>query len=390
MHNKPSNKTYKKFFKVLKMVLILFFVSRIVLTLFGALSKSNRYYINIGRNYPKSNFINIWAVWDSAWYLNIADNGYSTLPHQSKIDATCCKISNFGFFPTYPILMRFLSGLVGGSFTAGLIISNLSLIISAMFLYYLTKEEFDERIAKLSVNALFLYPVAFIYSGIFTESTALLFSLASIYYAKKNNWFISGLFGSLFALTRVDGMLLAPVLFLLYLHQKRFDLKKIGENIFSIALVPAGTLIFMFYSYLVTNDFLYFFHLKSHYWHTRLENPFYVIAVMVSITIAKGDYGYTPTILMVISAFILIGYLLKNSKLSLILKIYTLIFTLVPAISGDLSLISFPRHTLLIFPIYIYLAILISKNTVSKVLTYCLLIPMQLTLMYLWVNGFIM
>ena len=42
-------------------------------------------------------FVNMWARWDSGWYLDIAEHGYSFVPG---------KQSNVAFFPLYPDLIR--------------------------------------------------------------------------------------------------------------------------------------------------------------------------------------------------------------------------------------------------------------------------------------------
>jgi hypothetical protein len=52
------------------------------------------------------NLLDMWARWDSGWYLDIALNGYAL---RGPIETTQ---SNVAFFPLYPLLIRTLLLLV--------------------------------------------------------------------------------------------------------------------------------------------------------------------------------------------------------------------------------------------------------------------------------------
>jgi len=84
--------------------------------------------------------LDAWARWNSEWYLYIADKGYTNedlSPHYQ--DATS------GFFPLYPMLIRFLGAVLGHDVLAGLLISNISLLVFLWILLQLGKEkEMDE------------------------------------------------------------------------------------------------------------------------------------------------------------------------------------------------------------------------------------------------------
>ena len=53
--------------------------------------------------------LNDWARWDSRWYVEIAQHGYSYHPNEQ---------SSVAFFPLYSVLMRLLSIPLGGDRTA--------------------------------------------------------------------------------------------------------------------------------------------------------------------------------------------------------------------------------------------------------------------------------
>lgn len=211
----------------------------------------------------------IWGVWDSFWYVDIATNGYSPIgsnplsPNQT----------NLAFFPLYPLLMNLLGRVTGGEyFLAGIFISNVCLLISGFLLYHLVKAESSQRTALNAVKYLFLFPVAFIYSGVFTESLYLCITLLCFYMAKKQNWFLVGLLGGCLALTRSLGVLIILPLLYEYLSSISFKFSKIKFNIFYLLFIPLGLLIFAAHNYYVADNFLAFANNQSA-WHRKFVNP---------------------------------------------------------------------------------------------------------------------
>ncbi|CAN5732329.1 hypothetical protein BH23CYA1_BH23CYA1_16680 [soil metagenome] len=133
-------------------------------------------------SWSKYSWLDIWGVWDSYWYLDIAQNDYSTV---SSIPGNPGQ-TNFPFFPLYPLLMKLLSQLTGGEyFFAGIFISNVCLLVSGHLLYQLIEPDTDCKTARLSVKYLLLYPVSFILSGVFTESLYLCLLLLCFYLAQR-------------------------------------------------------------------------------------------------------------------------------------------------------------------------------------------------------------
>src|SRR6266581_2535810 len=65
---------------------------------------------------PSNVFLDVWARWDSAFYLDIASRGY-TYPEAGHL-------SNLAFFPLYPLLMKLVSGLTGNPLLAGVLVSH--------------------------------------------------------------------------------------------------------------------------------------------------------------------------------------------------------------------------------------------------------------------------
>ncbi|MBU0763176.1 MAG: hypothetical protein KKD39_09140, partial [Candidatus Altiarchaeota archaeon] len=127
----------KQILHVLKYSLTLFFVTRIFLTCIGVYSRS--YGMVMLSEYQQIRFfeygiqwLSVWGMWDTHWYLDIAKNGYSSYPNTvigSGLQA------NYGFFPLYPALIKLLSYVTQDFYLSGFLISNICLIASSVVLY---------------------------------------------------------------------------------------------------------------------------------------------------------------------------------------------------------------------------------------------------------------
>jgi len=98
--------------------------------------------------------------------------------------------------------MRGLGQIIGDVDLAGIVISNVSLLIACIILYRLAKLDADEAFALRSVKFMMLFPTAFIYSGIFTESLFLALALGCFYYSRLGKWYLVGILGFCLTLTR--------------------------------------------------------------------------------------------------------------------------------------------------------------------------------------------
>lgn len=145
------------------------------------------------------------STWDAIWYLKIAAHGYDPLLAHGNSAA---------FFPLYPLTIRAVHELVpvAGLAATGVAVSTLLFAGVCVLLFRLTLEHFDEGVARRTVVYLAVFPLAFVFSAVYTESLFLLFTLASFLMLERGRiWAASG-FGALAILTRPVGLLLAPAI----------------------------------------------------------------------------------------------------------------------------------------------------------------------------------
>ena len=154
-------------------------------------------------------FTDIWARWDSDFFLRIAQNGYD--------DASAA------FHPLYPALIAGLGHVFFGHYIlAGLVISLLCCLGSFVLLHRLASKHLDADGARRSVLYLAVFPMALFLQTVYSESLFLLLVLAAFTFAERDRFAAAGLVAGLAILTRATGLALLPALALLaWRHRER-------------------------------------------------------------------------------------------------------------------------------------------------------------------------
>ena len=122
---------------------------------------------------PAPRALEIWARWDSEWYLLIAERGYDVVSLPTQFGLRTDPTFTAGFLPLYPVLIRALTPIFGGV-GAGLVISNLALFAALLLLHRLVRFEVDgetgEVAAMFSCVALLVFPSSLFLSAVYAES----------------------------------------------------------------------------------------------------------------------------------------------------------------------------------------------------------------------------
>jgi len=206
--------------------LAIFVTMRVSLSLIAALALfqfplyATTYYHGVAPVPPgiANALLGVWQRGDTIWYTKIAMQGYA------QGDGTTV------FFPLYPLLTRLAGKVLWGNYLlGGIIISSVAYFLVLVYLYKLSRLEFDSQVAARTIVYLSVFPTAFFLLGVYTESLFLLFAVSAFYYARKGNWLAAGVTGLLAALTKQLGLLLLLPLLYEYLAQssKLTPLKKV-------------------------------------------------------------------------------------------------------------------------------------------------------------------
>ena len=152
-------------------------------------------------------FTDIWARWDSDFFLRIAQNGYDD--------------GSAAFHPLYPALIAVLGRAFFGHYIlAGLVISLLCCLGSFVLLHRLAEQHLGAEGATRSVLYLAVFPMALFLQAVYSESLFLLLVLAAFTLAERNHFAGAGLVAGLAILTRAAGLALLPALALLAWHHR--------------------------------------------------------------------------------------------------------------------------------------------------------------------------
>jgi len=145
-------------------------------------------------------FLAPWYRWDSVYYLELAQDGYSR-PFLTV------------WPPLYSWLIRIVSLTGIEPMVSGIIVSNLCAILTLALLYRVS-EEVSEGTGSSAVNFLVLFPTAFFLVAVYSESLYLVFTIASLWMAHQKRSMWAGLWAVLAVMTRLQGVILAvPLLY---------------------------------------------------------------------------------------------------------------------------------------------------------------------------------
>jgi|SRR5680860_198536 len=308
--------------------------------------------------------VSLHSRWDSLWYLDIAQNGYSF--------QGVGKLSNLVFFPLYPILIYIFSFFTLGDFMlAGWLVSLLFLFLAIFYLYKLVNEFHRKSNPQHTIFLLLIFPTAFFLNAIYTESLFLFLSVATFYYALRKNFLLACIFGFLASLSRITGILLfIPLLWEYYLFYK--SSKRLNRKFLFPLLIPAGTFLFFLHNYFAFDDFYIF--LKVQDWFGRgfeLNQEHFLLLTNPSTINFSLDLFFL--------IFALISTYFVFTKIRFSYGLYMLATTLLALSTG--TLMSIGRYILVLFPIYILGASIKNQYVIQIwVLISVLLLSMNITL----------
>ena len=152
----------------------------------------------------------VWARWDSDWYLRIAESGYDW------------PSSTPAFFPLYPLAVGGLGRLLGDRFLlAGLVVSLVAAAVAFVLLHRLVRRRLRRDDALRSVVYLALFPTSLFLGAVYAESLFLALAVATFLLAEGRRAGLASATAGLALLTRPQGIALLPALALFAWRSER-------------------------------------------------------------------------------------------------------------------------------------------------------------------------
>ena len=355
----------------------------------GAWSAYDKQHLTAPFGYLANAMLAPFARWDSAWYITVAEHWYGHVRERMP------------FFPLYPALMHVLGWVTRSDLIAGVLISLVSMAAALVLLQRLVRLDFDEEVATTTVLLIAFCPVSFFLSAVYTESLFLALSVGTIYAARRERWLLCGVLGFLAAISRNGGIaLLVPTAIIYFYGPRSAPLTRWGRrelrgpkrllprhrlrrSALWLLLIPAGLASYLVYLWISYGDPLAPFRAES-IWYRHSTLPWTTIwhgarqawNGVVQLFQGPGGPAQVPDYAQsVISAALQDVYLWLFLVLGVAglfavcwsmgaaYGLYTLVL-LVLALSDPVSLqplASLPRYELIIFPLFIWGARLLSR-----------------------------
>ena len=185
-------------------VLALSLFGVLVVTLTAVVAYAAQYVIQprVGAHLDGPGWLDAWMQYDSNWYYGIATAGYSYVPGQQ---------SSIAFFPTYPMLVRGVSFLIGGDAQiAGTLVTVLAGAAAAALFAFWTSSRLSASGTRTSVLLLLLYPYTFfIVATMYADAVFLLTVIAAFVLLERGHPWLAGLVGALATAGRPVGIAVA-------------------------------------------------------------------------------------------------------------------------------------------------------------------------------------
>lgn len=144
--------------------------------------------------------------WDGQWYRGIAANGYGF----THIHPDGRHLSDYAFFPMYPMLERVVSGLTGLDYEdAGLAISWVSALCAVYAIFRIAERLYDARVAFVAVILWGALPIAIVQTMSYTESFFTAMAAWSLYFVLRRRWLGAAGLAVIATLTRPTGSAVA-------------------------------------------------------------------------------------------------------------------------------------------------------------------------------------
>lgn len=308
-------------------------------------------FTNLTPTASTGDLLTMWSNFDGLHFLSIAEFHYD---YPGKTDMS------YAFFPVYPWLIRTLN-IFGSYIISGLFLSHLFFIAALFFLYRLVLLDEKPRIAKSTILLVLLFPTSVFFGSVYSESLFLLLAVLSFYFARKKYFLPACLAALLAATTRITGIFIWPAIaYEFWLAHGKSIRKSINPSAIWLALPPLGLLSYMRFQLEKVGDPLFFAHIQSVFTGRSTDKlilvhqVFYRYFRMLFLTNPASSVYFT-VVLEFLSASLILGVLIFSiRRIRFSYWFFILLSFVLPSLSG--TFMSVPRYTLVLFPMFIFLA----------------------------------
>ena len=354
-------------------------------------------YGEIFKDYGLPAFISSFANFDGAQYLTLVREGYNTYTQ--------------AYFPLYFLLVRAVALLFPtpnairshNDMLSAVLVSNVSFVLGLiLFKKYLKTMIPVETHRNASLLFLLLFPTSFFFGAVYTEGLFFFLCIGSLYFLKKKNYWLAGLFAALSSATRLMGMFLFIPFLFSFIDRKYFLLKRFALHVtrytFIILSPFVGFGIYCLYLWKTVGDPFFFFHVQPVFGANRSTNlillPQVYFRYLKIFFTANWNFQYFVSLVeFFIFSFVFIILtldLISNLKLKILnyeriaLNIFSFVNIILPTLTGTFS--SIPRYSLMSISFFLFLGEM--KNKYIKIILAVLFFILHTVLLGFFIQGY--
>jgi len=344
------------------------------------------------RDHPGSTLESMAVTWDGYWYTHIARDGYSTSLRApvAVVGAAHHTLSDWAFFPGYPLLIRGVAWLTRMPVVPAAIVAAAVLGVLAVWaVYALGEAHGGVRVARVAALLVAAWPGSAVLGLPYTEGLFLAAAGAALVCLQKRRWVVAGLLGAVASAARPNGLAVVAAAAVVAVLAVLAD--RDWRALLAPALSAAGAAAFVVYGWQRTGDPLVWRHAEN-LWQQRLDLNSSAIRGTVRLlsdlgTTMSSDVGRTDlgTSLLRLLGLLFVAAMVgaawaNRRRLSLPAAVYAAVS--LAMILGYSSVGTRPRMVLTVLPGFVWLAAWLPRR-VAIALALCLL-PLLGVVAYLW------
>lgn len=177
--------------------------------------------------------------WDSGWYRDIVNLGYSYSPDPAVH-------STVAFYPLYPILTFTMKMLLGVSTpTALLLVANIAALVAVVLLTKVARDQLGDRDALIAVAMFCFVPMSVFISAGYSEPLCLVFVLASWLCLNDKRFIAAAVMIALALASRSVGIVMIPVMLWEIGRQDDVPLPRMLRQMAVCSLIAVSSLLAM-------------------------------------------------------------------------------------------------------------------------------------------------
>jgi hypothetical protein len=301
--------------------------------------------------------LEVWQRWDVIHCQRIAAQGYTD--HQSSV-----------FPPLFPALTKVVGTVLGGHhLLAALLVSNLSFLVALIYFCKLTQLDYAREVARRATLYLAIFPTAFFFLVPYSESLFFLLVVLFFYTARHQCWTAASVEAGLAAFTKIQGLVLIVPLSCEWLRRSRFNLRRAGTLVLLIVPVLVPPVAFELSRHLAGYPPLP--SVLETYWRSTVGAPWHNFASLLGrLTSNRLTAKDVMVALIVVPLLVLTLVSLLKSRLSYSLYSIATMAVVTSMVYPDLPLTNLPRHWLLLFPTFIFMAVQAKRPILRRCIVY--------------------